>query len=57
MKAILGSMALLVTIAISFSIGIGAGYAVICGILNAFGSRRGDAPAASQVATAHSLGD
>ena len=57
MKALLASSVLLVTIGFAICIGIGAGYAIICGILNAFGSRREKTETASQVAAAPSLGD
>ncbi len=54
MKALLASSALLVTILLTIGIGVGAGYAAICGILNAFGHRREKAAAA---ALAPSIGD
>jgi hypothetical protein len=50
MKALLASTVLLVTIGLAFCIGIGAGYAAICGILNAFGQRREEATAVAQLA-------
>ncbi len=45
------------TIGLAICIGIGAGYAAICGILNAFAGRREKAETATQVAPAPSLGD
>jgi hypothetical protein len=50
MKALLASTIVLATIGLAFSIGIGAGYAVICGILNAFSHQRDKATAAAQLA-------
>lgn len=57
MKALFASSVLLLTIFLAFSIGIAVGYAVICGILNAFGHRREKATAAAQLAASSSLGD
>ncbi|HEY3930279.1 MAG TPA: hypothetical protein VGL89_18040 [Candidatus Koribacter sp.] len=57
MKALLASSILVFTIGLAICIGIGAGYAVICGILNTFGRRREKDETAGQVATAPSLGD
>ena len=57
MKALLASSILLATIGLAICIGIGAGYATICGILNAFGSRRAKSEATGQIATAPTLGD
>ncbi len=54
MKALLASSALFLTILTTIGIGVGAGYAAICGILNAFGRRR--EKTASQ-ALAPSVGD
>lgn len=50
MKALLASTIVLATITLAFSIGIASGYAVICGILNAFSHHRDKA-----LATAHQL--
>jgi hypothetical protein len=47
MKALLASTIVLATIALAFSIGIASGYAVICGILNAFSHHRDKALAAA----------
>ena len=57
MKALLASAALLLTIGLSICIGIGAGYAAICGILNAFNGRREHAAAAAQLAPTPTVGD
>jgi hypothetical protein len=57
MKALLASTVLLLTIGIAFCIGIGAGYAAICGILNAFSGRREKSASAGQIAAEPSLGD
>ena len=57
MKALLASAALLLTIGLSICIGIGAGYAAICGILNAFNGRRQHTAAAAQLAPTPSIGD
>jgi hypothetical protein len=57
MKALLALLTLLLTISLAFCIGIGAGYAAICGILNAFADRRETAPGVAQAAAAHSAGD
>ncbi len=54
MKALLASSALLGTIIVTIGIGVGVGYASICGILNAFGRRREKAQAAQ---LAHTVGD
>ena len=50
MRALFASVVLLATIGLSFSLGIGAGYAAICGILNAFHDRREKATSAAQLA-------
>ena len=47
MKALLASSIVLATILLTFSIGIASGYAVICGILNAFSHQRDKALAAA----------
>ncbi len=57
MKTLFASTVLLMTIALAFCIGIGAGYAAICGILNAFSGRREQALVASEAAAAPTLGD
>jgi hypothetical protein len=57
MRALLASAVLLLTIGLSISIGIGAGYAAICGILNAFGNRRDKAVATAQLAPHPTVGD
>ena len=57
MKALLASSVLLVTILLAFCIGIGAGYAAICGILNAFSDRREKALATAQAAPVPGVGD
>lgn len=57
MKALLASFVLLMTIGLAISIGIGAGYAAICGILNAFSGRREKITAAAELAPTPSVGD
>jgi hypothetical protein len=57
MKALFALITLLFTIGLAFCIGIGAGYAAICGILNAFSSRREKMGATAQIATAPTVGD
>ena len=57
MKALLASVTLLLTIGLSICIGIGAGYAAICGILNAFNGRREQTAAAAQLAPTPTIGD
>jgi hypothetical protein len=57
MKALFALITLLFTIGLAFCIGISAGYAAICGILNAFSGRREKTTAAAQVATAPTVGD
>ena len=57
MQALLASLVLLLTIGLAICIGIGAGYAVICGILNAFGAQREKRQALAQVVTVPTLGD
>lgn len=57
MKALLASSVLLLTIGFAFCVGIGAGYAAICGILNAFSGRRDDTATVAQATPATTLGD
>ncbi len=57
MKALLALLTLLLTIGLAFCIGIGAGYAAICGILNAFAGRREVAVSVAQAAPVHTIGD
>ena len=57
MKALLASLVLLMTIGLAISIGIGAGYAAICGILNAFSGRRQKTAVAAELAPNPSVGD
>jgi hypothetical protein len=57
MKALFALTTLLFTIGVAFCIGIGAGYAAICGILNAFSGRREKTAGVAQVATAPTVGD
>jgi hypothetical protein len=57
MKALLALLTLLLTIALSFSIGIAAGYAAICGILNAFAGNREAAVSVAQATPVHTIGD
>lgn len=57
MKALFASFILLTTVALAIAIGIGAGYAAICGILNAFSARRDKAVATAQVAALPTVGD
>jgi hypothetical protein len=57
MKALFASSVLLLTIALAFCIGIGAGYAAVCGILNAFSGRREKALATAQAAPVAGVGD
>ncbi len=47
----------MLTIGLAFCIGIGAGYAAICGILNAFHGRREAAVAVAQATAVHTVGD
>jgi len=57
MNALLAASVLMVTIVLAICIGIGAGYAVICGILNAFGGRREKSLVAAEAAPAPTVGD
>jgi hypothetical protein len=57
MKALFASAILLLTVGLAISLGIAAGYAAICGILNAFNGRREKATAVAQLAPTPSVGD
>jgi hypothetical protein len=57
MKALFASAVLLLTIGLAISIGVGAGYAAICGILNAFSDRREKTSATAELAPTPSVGD
>jgi hypothetical protein len=57
MKALFASAILLFTIGLAISIGVAAGYAAICGILNAFSGRREQTTAAAELAPTPSVGD
>ncbi len=57
MNALLAASVLIFTIGIAICIGIGAGYAAICGILNAFSARREQALTAVEAAPAPTVGD
>ena len=47
----------MLTIGLAFCIGIGAGYAAICGILNAFHGRREATSSVAQATVATTIGD
>ncbi len=57
MNALVAASVLIVTIGVAICIGIGAGYAAICGILNAFSDRREKALSAAQAAPLPTVGD
>ena len=57
MKALFASAVLLLTVGLAIAMGIAAGYAAICGILNAFNGRRETASVAAELAPTPSVGD
>ncbi len=57
MNALIAASVLIVTIGLAICIGIGAGYAIICGILNGFSARREKALGAVEAAPAPTVGD
>ncbi|WP_187148937.1 hypothetical protein [Candidatus Korobacter versatilis] len=57
MNALIAASVLVITIGLAICIGIGAGYAAICAILNAFSARRDKMITAVEATPAPSVGD